>query len=165
VANWGRWREGLPALVAGGLTAVVLAAMLDWLTLGYPLASLWRNLLFNVIDGVSSDFGTEKWNFYLLGELGLWGAAGLLILTAAMLGARRLPFLLAAAVAIVAVHSGIAHKEYRFIYPAVLLIMVLAGLGIAQLTEWGAEWLGLRGVKKHLAGAGCAGLLLFYAAF
>src|SRR5712671_1012125 len=162
-ASWGRWREGLPALVAGGLMAVVLAAMLDWLTLGYPLASLWRNLLFNVIDGVSSDFGTEKWNFYLLGELGLWGAAGLLILAAAMLGARRLPFLLAAAVAIVAVHSGIAHKEYRFIYPAVLLIMVLAVLGIGQLTEWGAEWLAHRGMKRPTATAACAGLLLFYA--
>src|SRR4029077_15102598 len=114
---------------------------------------LWRNLLYNMLDGVSSDFGTEKWNFYLLGELGVWGGAGLLIVSAALLGARVLPVLLAAAVAIVAVHSGVAHKEYRFIYPAVLLIMVLAGLGIAQLTEWAAEWLGRRGVKKHLARA------------
>jgi phosphatidylinositol glycan class B len=161
--SWGRWRERLPVLVAGGLAALLLAAVLDWLTLGYPLASLWRNFLFNVIDGVSSDFGTEKWNFYLLGELGLWGTAGLLILAAALLGARRLPILLAAAVAIVAVHSGFAHKEYRFIYPAVLLIMVLAGLGIAQLTEWGAEWLGRRGMKRPIAAAACAGLLLFYA--
>jgi hypothetical protein len=162
-ASWGGWRERLPALIAGGLMAVLLGGVLDWLTLGYPLASLWRNLLFNVIDGVSSDFGTEKWNFYLLGELGLWGAAGLFVLAAAMLGARRLPILLAAAVAIVAAHSGIAHKEYRFIYPAVLLIIVLAGLGVGQLTEWGIEWLGNRGVKKHLAGPACAGLLLFYA--
>ena len=163
--SWSRWRERLPALVAGGLATILLGAVLDWLTLGYPLASLWRNFLFNVIDGVSSDFGTEKWNFYLLGELGLWGTAGLLIMAAVLLGARRLPILLAAAVAIVAVHSGFAHKEYRFIYPAVLLIMVLAGLGIGQLTEWGAEWLGRRGVKQHLAGAASAGLLLCYFGF
>ena len=160
--SWGRWRERLPVVVAGGLVAILFGAVLDWLTLGYPLASLWRNFLFNVIDGVSSDFGTEKWNFYLLGELGLWGSALLFIVAAALLGARVLPVLLAAAVAIVGVHSGVAHKEYRFIYPAVLLIMVLAGLGIAQLTEWAAEWLGRRGVKKHLAGAASAALLLGY---
>jgi len=161
-ASWGIWRQQFPALFAGGLAATAFGAMLDWLTLGYPLASLWRNLLYNVLDGVSSDFGTEKWNFYLLGELGVWGGAGLLIVAAALLGARVLPVLLAAAVAIVGVHSGVAHKEYRFIYPAVLLIMVLAGLGIAQLTEWAAEWLGRRGLKKHLAGAASAVLLLGY---
>ena len=73
-----------------------------------------------------------------------------------------MPFLIAAAVAIVVVHSGIAHKEYRFIYPAVLLVMVLAGLGIGQLTEWGAEWLGRNGVKRHIASGVCAALLLGY---
>src|SRR5207302_4018681 len=102
--------------------------MLDWLTLGYPFASLWRNILFNVIDGVSGEFGTEPWHYYLSGELGLWGGAGLFVLIAAALGARRLPVLLAAAVTIVVVHSGFAHKEYRFIYPAIVLLMVLAGL-------------------------------------
>src|SRR5438105_7930092 len=89
-ACWGVWRERLPALIAGGLAATAFGAALDWLTLGYPLASLWRNVLYNVIDGVSADFGTAPWNSYLLGELGLWGAAGLSIVLAAVLGARRL---------------------------------------------------------------------------
>jgi phosphatidylinositol glycan class B len=161
-ASWGVWRQQFLALFAGGLAATAFGTVLDWLTLGYPLASLWRNVLYNVLDGVSSDFGTAPWNSYLLGELGLWGSGGLFLVLAAMLGARVLPVLLAAAAAIVAVHSGFAHKEYRFIYPAVLLIMVLAGLGIGQLTEWGAEWLVRRGMKRHLAGAACAVLLLSY---
>ena len=164
-ANWGSWRERAPALLAGGVAAIASGAMLDWLTLGYPLASLWRNVLFNVVDGVSADFGTAPWSSYLVGELGLWGGAGLFIVLAAVLGARRLPILLAAAIVIVAVHSGIGHKEYRFIYPAVLLLMVLAGLGVGQLTEWGAEWLGGRGVRRHIAEGACAALLLAYAGF
>src|SRR5947207_8565434 len=64
-ASWGVWRERLPALLAGGLAATAFGAALDWLTLGYPLASLWRNVLYNVIDGVSADFGTAPWNSYL----------------------------------------------------------------------------------------------------
>src|SRR5436190_2272178 len=164
-ASWGLWRERLPAVVAGGLAATAFGAVLDWLTLGYPLASLWRNFLYNVIDGVSSGFGTEPWYYYLAGELGLWGFAGLFLVLAVALGARRLPMLLAAALAIVAVHSGIAHKEYRFIYPAVLLLIVLAGLGIAQLTEWGAEALVRRGMKHPVAGAVCAAFLVAYSGY
>src|SRR3954447_6707635 len=41
-ASWGVWRERVPALLAGGLAATAFGAALDWLTLGYPLASLWR---------------------------------------------------------------------------------------------------------------------------
>ena len=163
--GWGGWRERLPALIAGGLAITLFGAAFDWLTLGYPLASLWRNVLYNVVDGASADFGTEPWNYYLLGELGLWGGAALFIVLIAALGARRLPVLLAAALVILAVHSGIAHKEYRFIYPAVLQVMVLGGLGIGQLTAWGADWLGRRGVNRTIAGAACAALLLIYTGF
>ena len=165
VALWmspGLWRARLPALVAGGLLAGMFGAVLDWATLGYPFASLWRNFLFNVVDGVSTSFGTAPWNYYLLGETALWGSAGLFVLLAVLLGARRLPLLLAAAIAIVAVHSGFAHKEYRFIYPAAVLAMVLAGLGVAQLTEWAAAWLARQGVAKPIAAATCALLLTGY---
>ena len=165
VALWTQpslWRARLPALVAGGLLATAFGAVVDWLTLGYPLVSLWRNVLFNVVDGVSTGFGTEPWNYYLLGEAALWGSAGLFVLLAVLLGARRLPHLLAAAIIIVAVHSGFAHKEYRFIYPAVVLVMVLAGLGIGQLTQWAADWVTRQGVGRQVAGALCAMLLMAY---
>ena len=156
------WRSRLPALIAGGLLAGAFGAALDWVSLGYPLASLWRNLLFNIFDGVSADFGTEPWNYYLLGEFGLWGTGGLFVLIAAVLGARRLPALLAAALVIVAVHSGFAHKEYRFIYPAVVFITVLAGLGLAQLTQWAVEWLARQGIESRLTASLCALLLFAY---
>ena len=158
------WRERLPVLVAGDLLATAFGAVVDWLTLGYPLVSLWRNILFNVIDGVSSGFGTEPWNYYLLGEAALWGSAGLFVLLAVMLGARRLPHLLATAILIVAVHSGFAHKEYRFIYPAAALVMVLAGLGIGQLTQWAADWVTRQGIGKQAAGILSAMLLVGYSA-
>lgn len=162
---WNGWRARLPTLAVGGVVALAFGAALDWVTLGYPLASVWRNFLYNIVEAVSAGFGTEPWSYYLLGEIGLWNGGTVFLLIAAALGARRLPVLAAAAVAILAVHSGIAHKEYRFIYPAVLMLTVLAGLGVGQLTEWGAEWLRRQGISKYLAGAVCAALLLGYFGF
>jgi GPI mannosyltransferase 3 len=137
VALWpmrGEWGSRTTALIAGGAMALLAGAAFDWLTLGYPLASLWRNLYYNLYLGISSGFSVEPWYFYLAGELGIWLAAAPVILLLVVLGARRIPLLLAIAVMIVAVHSAIPHKEYRFVYPAILLLMVLAAAGLAQLT-------------------------------
>jgi phosphatidylinositol glycan class B len=159
---WDAWRARFPAILAGGLAVLVFGAIFDWLTLGYPLASLWRNVLFNVLYGVSADFGIEPWNYYLIGEFGLWAGGIVFLLLLAALGARRAPALLITAVIVVVVHSGIAHKEYRFIYPAVLLLTTLAGLGLAQLVDWGTEWLAGRGIERRAATIGCAAVLFGY---
>jgi hypothetical protein len=150
------WRARLPALIAGGLAALGLGAGLDWLTLGYPLASVWRNLYDNLYLGISSGFSVEPWFYYLAGELGVWLAATSLLVIPVWLGARRVPALAAAAVAIVVVHSAIAHKEYRFMYPAILLVMVLAAIGLAQLTAAAQAWLGGRGMRRGAAAMLCA---------
>ena len=45
VALWTNWRtahERLPIMLAGGAAVLSLAGILDTVTLGYPLASLWR---------------------------------------------------------------------------------------------------------------------------
>lgn len=146
------WRTRFPAVLAGAGAALVLGATLDWLTLGYPLASVWRPILYNFYYGVSSTFGTEPWNYYVFGEIGLWGGATAFLLVTIAIGTARLPVLLIAGLALVAVHSGIAHKEYRFIYPAVLFFMLLVGVGLAQLTNWGAHWLNQHGLDRRIAG-------------
>jgi phosphatidylinositol glycan class B len=142
------WRTRLPPLIAGGLIALGFGAALDWVTLGYPFASIWRYVVYNIFYDVSSGFGTEPWNFYLLGEIGLWGAAIAVVIVAVGVGAWRMPALFAGTVAIIAVHSAIAHKEYRFIYPAIALISILAGLGLAQLGAAGERWLRSRGLTN-----------------
>jgi len=148
---WGGWRQRLPALVGGGLAALAFGATLDWLTLGYPFASVWRNLLYNIYYGVSTEISADPNLYYLRGELGVWLAAAPFLLVLIGLGARRIPVLLVTALAVIAVHSGFAHKEYRFIYPAILLFMVLAAVGLAQLTSWAAQWLHGRGVPRATA--------------
>jgi hypothetical protein len=68
--------------------------------------------------------------------------------------------LLAAAIVVVLLHSAIPHKEYRFIYPAILLVMMLAAIGLAELTSLGARWLAAHRVRDGIASATSAGLLL-----
>ena len=162
VALWTNWRavgERGPAMLAGAVAVLAAAGILDILTLGYPLASVWRNFLYNVYYGASSTFGVESWHFYLRGELGVWGAVAALLLLAA-LGARRMPLPFAAGVTILAVHSSIAHKEYRFIYPAVLLLMVLVGIGLAHIANSVIQQLRIASVSEGVATLGCTTFVL-----
>jgi hypothetical protein len=156
--NWRADRGRVAATIAGIAAILAAAAMLDTLTLGYPFASIWRYLLYNVFYGVSSTFGVEPWPYYLLGELGVWGGAGATILLLTAIGAWRLPLLLVVAIVILAVHSGIGHKEYRFIYPAIVPLTVLAGVGLAQMASWGREWLIGRSMSVTAAAATAAAL-------
>lgn len=146
--NWQSDRERLVPMFAGAVVVVAAAGLLDALTLGYPLASVWRYVVYNTYYGVSSTFGVEPWWYYLRGELGVWAGAGATLIVLAAVGALRIPLLAIVAVIILAFHSGIAHKEYRFIYPAVALIAVLVGAGLAQMANWGRDWLLGRGIPR-----------------
>jgi hypothetical protein len=159
---WGAWQRRLPVLIGGGLAAAAFGAILDWLTLGYPFASIWRNLLYNLYYGVSAEISVEPNLYYLWGELGVWLAAAPILLVLIGLGARRIPALVVVALVVIAVHTGIAHKEYRFIYPAILLFMVLAAVGLAQLTSWAAQLLRRRGVRQGAATALAGAVLSGY---
>jgi GPI mannosyltransferase 3 len=128
--------RGVGALLVGGGGVLVIAALLDWITLGAPLASMWRYVIVNLLDGVSASNGVSPWDFYATWEFDLWSFALAAPLLLAAFGAWRMPMPLVAAAIIVAAHSVIAHKEYRFIYPAILLVMISAGLGLAQLASW-----------------------------
>jgi hypothetical protein len=168
VALWTNWRaprKRSTAMLAGAVAILAAAGLLDTLTLGYPFASIWRYVLYNTFYGVSSTFGVEPWWYYILGELGVWGGAATTLLLLAVIGARRVPLLLVTAAMIFAVHSAIPHKEYRFIYPAIVLLTVLAGVGLAQMASWGRDWLMGRGAPPRAAAiAGAAFALCWWCA-
>src|SRR5579859_1133130 len=146
------WRRRLLPLFAGGMIVLGFGAVLDWVTLGYPFASIWRYVAYNLFYGVSSGFGVEPWDYYPLYEVAVWDLAIAVVLIASAVGAWRMPALFAGAVVIVATHSMIAHKEYRFIYPAIVLVSILVGLGLAQLAAEGQRRLRLR----HITGIAVA---------
>jgi hypothetical protein len=122
-----RWR-----LAAGAALALAAASLLDWITLGAPSASIWRYVLVN-LGGASASFGTQPWFYYGLAEAAIWGIALPIPIALCLLGARRwkLPFVMA--LALLATHMLIGHKEHRFLYPGLALAAVLAGIGLADV--------------------------------
>jgi phosphatidylinositol glycan class B len=129
-------RRRLWPIALGAALSLALVGLLDTLTLGYPFASIIRNTVYNLFYGVSDYFGTSPWYFYGELMLALWGSGLAALLLFAGFGARHAPMLLAVAAVIVAEHMLIGHKEYRFIYPAILLVVIVAGIGLTQSAAW-----------------------------
>jgi hypothetical protein len=120
-------------LILGGLIPVVAAGLLDWATWDWPFQSMALNLWINVVQGVAADFSkTPPWQYLSL-AVTYWSGAFMLIVILALVGARKLPVPLLVAAVIVLTHSALAHKEYRFVYPALPLLVTLAGIGSADI--------------------------------
>jgi len=151
------WRQRLEA--AGVALAVVLAVgMLDAVTWSYPFESFVENLRANIVEGRSHQFGVAHWYAYFAAYGHLWGALGLVVVGLAILGATRARLVGVTALIVVVTHLPIAHKEYRFLYPALALVMVLVGFGLAVLVEQVAQ---LRSARiANLAAAGAVVLML-----
>ena len=130
------WRRNLAPLALGGFTAFLLFGLLDWATWSYPWESLYRNVALNLFYDVSGFWGTEPWYAYIDLLVAYWTVPfAILVLVLAYLGTYREKRIALAALMIFAVHSLIGHKEWRFIYPAILLTVISAGIGAGFLLD------------------------------
>ena len=152
-----RWR----AILTGGGLALTALGVFDWITLGTPFQSIWLNFWFNIVGKVSDGYGVQGPLFYI-SALGLiWGPAIIFALAAVALDYRRHGPLVVVFLLIVATQSMIAHKEWRFIFPALPILTLLIGLrlvdALPRLSAFAAQrgaprWVGLAGIIA-LAGA------------
>jgi len=136
IAIWLLWHHGWQNTLRVAIAAsipVIATGLLDWITYRYPFQSFWLNFYANTFAGVATYYGTEP--FYHLADLEIHyqGAWFFLIVTACAVAGRRQPLLLAIATVIALTHSLIGHQEYRFIYPALPFVFVLAGLATTEL--------------------------------
>jgi hypothetical protein len=109
------------AFVLGGVLIGLLYGVLDGLTWSYPFETLWRNVVANLYYGVQAVYGVLPWDWYLTTILRYWTVLSPVLLVLSLIGAIRLPQLFVTAVVIAVTHTFIAHKKFRFIYPALLL--------------------------------------------
>ena len=146
----------LPALVAGlawvavrrrwrllgwavvGLAAVLLAlGALDWATWGTPWHSVVTWFRFNVgSSGAAQRFGAEPPGYYwplLWSETPLWVWPSLVL--GVMWLRPRLGVAGAMATLVLVALVQTAHKEERFLYPVVVLLIAEAAPGLAALLE------------------------------
>jgi hypothetical protein len=89
----------------------------------------------NLFQGMASDWGTEPPGWYVQRLLEVWRYALPLIAIFVVVRARASAMWILAALAIIAVHSAIPHKEYRFVFPASASLVVVAAMGSADLLE------------------------------
>jgi hypothetical protein len=122
--------------VAGALTPLLVFGIVDWIAYGRPFHSFVVNVRFNMTEARSLDWGWLPKHYYAVYLWNTWTAPvavafGLLWLV----GLRRalLPGLVA--VAIIASHSWLGHKEYRFVYPALPLLLAGIATGASVLVE------------------------------
>ena len=136
---YGRHKQRfLLALSGGFLAAVAFGAVLDRWGYGAWVFPPWDYFRVNLIDGVAAKFSkSPPWGFVALFNAKLmppFGMLWLLTLFAALFALPR--HLLTWAVApFVLGHHALAHKETRFLFPTLVLALVLAGLLVQRALD------------------------------
>lgn len=118
-------------ILLGAAVAFLVFGFVDAFTAGYPFSSYVQYVRINLQEGKSASFGALPWRWYgfaLVLHVG-W------LLPFSMIGARRSPFLAVVAATVILTHNVLGHKEYRFVYPAVVLLIVLGGFGVAEVVR------------------------------
>jgi GPI mannosyltransferase 3 len=129
VNRWGR--RCVISLTAWCAAVPIFAGLLDYVFWGTPFISVYNYFLFNFVYGLSNDFGLTPplWYFSRLTVL----SAGLFPLAVAygIITWRRSWVILLLIGSILIPHSFVAHKEIRFVFLAIpLLLLLLADLAV-----------------------------------
>ncbi len=132
---WPAPRRLLLPVICGGIGGIVLGGLADLAAGHTPYLWIWNNFAINLGENRSALFGTQPWWWFITTTLRTWNAASLLLLPSIVMGARRFPFLLILALAVLAIHMPIPHKEYRFILLAIVLLLLLGGVGSLDLVR------------------------------
>lgn len=122
------------SLVAGGVAGAVVGAAVDWISWGKPFHSFWEYAKFNWIEGRSSNWGVEPFGYYLSAS---WTSTGLAlaVVVIGLILALIHPVVRGLALvglSFVLIHSVVPHKEFRFILPAIPLLLTCSAIGLAQ---------------------------------
>ncbi len=156
-----RW-AAFAAAVAGGAVSLALLAVVDLETWGSPLHSFISYVRFNVLSGeAAARFGREPLWFYLpwLGMVALWAWPGLVL--RAKKGRAAWLFVFCAAAYAVAI-TFTAHKEARFLYPALVLLAVAGAPGWVAFCAKGLSEAPTRTRALLLASAAAGACLAFF---
>jgi hypothetical protein len=118
-------------MLVGLVLPIAVFGLVDAMTWSYPFQSYIRYVRIVVMEGKGTQYGVSPWHFYPGKLLFHFGP----VLLVALVGLRRSPFLGWIAFIVVASHSLLAHKELRFIYPVMPIVLALAALGFVEIAN------------------------------
>ena len=130
-------------LVLGAVLGLAADAAVDLWQHAVPFRWVIENFRLNLVENRSANYGTEPAWWYVTYQFRLWGWLSPVMLLLIALGARRAPVLLAVALVNIGFHMLVPHKEFRFIFPSEVLLLLVAGLGTGELFVWAQR----RGVR------------------
>ena len=126
-----RW---LPA-IAGGLAPVLLYGLCDWVMIGRPFQSMYNYFVVNLLQDKASYYGVSPWYMYGWFYLAYWSVFIAPAVFAFFASDSRWRALGYAGLVIIVSHALIPHKEYRFVYPASLLLGAFAAYGTVDALQ------------------------------
>lgn len=129
---WRDWRRIMP-LVLGGAAILAVGGGVDAMQGAMPFGWLIANVEQNLLQDRAAEFGIAPASIYLGWLWATWSIAEVPLLFAICRGYRHAPVLLWVAVANVAFHSFIAHKEPRFVFLSTAMFIIIAALGSVDL--------------------------------
>jgi hypothetical protein len=140
------WRARGPAVFVGLLLPVVAFGLVDAVTWSYPFQSFLRYFWAAAVQERNLFGQTEPWYWYLL----VLAVRFFPLCVLALLGVRRSPFLGWVVFIIVAFHSVVPHKELRYMYSVMPIVITLAAIGFVECAEdfnaWGKARLSPRAI-------------------
>ncbi len=147
-------------MIVGTVVGAGLGGALDAWTWGAPFHSIIANAHYNLIENEANRWGTSpSWQYLVwlwqVSPVGSVALGGVLLA-----GLVRYPLLAWPAVVLLLAHSGIPHKEYRFIYPSIVLAVVLLGLELAHLVQAIDDRFDRRALTASAIGLAAAGVLV-----
>jgi GPI mannosyltransferase 3 len=127
-ACWRHWARLAPMTIGGG-AVLALSAIVDAAHGAVPFAWLVANVQQNLLHERAIEFGVTPFTAYINSFWYMWSIAIVPLLFAIARGWRHAPALAWAAFVNIGFHSLIGHKEYRFIFLSVVLLVIIAALG------------------------------------
>ncbi len=121
------------AAMAGGCVMAGVGGCVDIATGATPFAWILENVRQNIVGGVAARYGVSPPLTYVTWLLQVWIVWAVPLAIGLRAGWRACPPLLAAAAVTIVVHALIGHKEYRFVYLAVVAIVILSVIGWGEL--------------------------------
>lgn len=136
---WRSQKTQIAIAIAALIATLGLVGYVDYLTWGIWFGSYYHNYLYNQVYDISSLFGRVFFLYYL-GTLILF-SAGIFPASIVLAVQKRFPLWglwMSLLASILVVHSWIPNKQYRFVFAAVPICIVLTAIAYVDLQK--ARW-------------------------
>jgi hypothetical protein len=155
--DWRMWK----GLLIGGIPVVIGGAAID-IAMGLtPYEWILNNYAMNISSGRMLKIGGVSHTTYLLDIMRYWGFAAPVILMLSLFAGKAYRPLLVAALVNILVHQLIGHKEWRYLWFSMQILLILAAIGSVNFA--GMTLFGKR-LARPTASAVTAGLALLWGA-